>query len=170
MKQKRRPFQRREPLERQHQAHGQIVCQLARRFRGQCLIVEHRLGQPLADVLLPSHARFLEVIEAEPDQNLGEKGPDIVDRGPVGIVPSEISLLHEVLGLRERAHQPISHGHQVPAPRFEVCFRIRFVNRHRSDHLGMTMNCYLGTPDLDPLASLAVTESIFQGREEPGHC
>ena len=100
----------------------------------------------------------------------GQAKTHIVDRGPVGIVPSEISLLHEILGLRERAHQPISHGHHVPALRFEVCFRIRFVNRHRSDHLGMTMNCDLGTPDLDPLASLAVTESIFQGREEPGHC
>ena len=80
-----------------------------------------------------------------------------------------VSPMHKILGLRKRTHLAISQGYQMPAQRLEVRVRIRFVDRHQSDHLGMTMYRYLGIPDLDPLARLAVTEGIFEGREEPGH-
>ena len=118
VQQEARPLQRRQPFEHQHQRHRNIVRQLARRLVVEDF-VDHRLGQPLADVELAPRLRRLHAIEAEPRHHGAEIAARLLDRRAVGGVPAQIGVLHDVLGLGARAEHAVGKPGQRAPMRLE---------------------------------------------------
>jgi hypothetical protein len=76
-----------------------------------------RLGQPFADVALPPGPGRPELVEADAAGDPGEPGARVVDGGLLGRrhrVPAGVRLLHHVLGVGERAEQPVGEVDQLP--------------------------------------------------------
>src|SRR5262249_32356061 len=81
--------------------------------------VDDRLWQPGPDIGLTPHPRRLEVVETEPRDRAQQIGTRLRDVIAVGRVPAQICLLHDVLGLRQRAEHAIGEAGEPPPMRLE---------------------------------------------------
>jgi hypothetical protein len=99
--------------------------------------IDHRLGQPLADVNLAPRLRRLHPIETQACHNGAEIAARLLDRRAVRCVPTQIGVLHDVLGLGARAE----HAIREPSQRAPMRLKSRDVlveNRaHAAEVLGI---------------------------------
>ena len=82
--------------------------------------VGHRLGDPLADVALPAGPGRAEQVEADAAGDGGQPGAGRLDGLlllPGQGVPAGVGLLDDVLGVGERAEQPVGDVDQLSAAR-----------------------------------------------------
>ena len=176
VQQEARALERRQALEHEHQRHRNIVRQIAGGVVVESL-VDHRLRQPLPDIELAPRPRRFHAVEAEPRHDRAEIMPRLLDRRAIGRVPAQIGVLHHILGLGARAEHAIGKPGQRAPMRLEILHAERScvvtVMRQPSRSsasalpiLGQFAQHRLGfAADLEPRASVAVAERIFQASD-----
>jgi hypothetical protein len=113
VKQEGRAFQRRQPVERQQQGERKVVGQFGGGIGRQALRVEHRLGEPRADIDLPLRLRALQAVETEPGHHGDEKGFRVMHVLRSG--KAEIGVLHDVVRVAAASEHAIGEPEQAPA-------------------------------------------------------
>ncbi len=83
------------------------------------LLLDHRLGQPRADVGLAPAPRRFELVEAEPGHRAAQERLGLAHRAAVGPHPADEGLLHHVLGIGDRAEHPVGDADQPRTQRIE---------------------------------------------------
>ena len=78
VQQEGRALQRRQPLQRQHQRHREIMRVVARRLGFESWVVEHRLGQPGPDIGFAPAARRFQLIETEAGDDARQEGARVL--------------------------------------------------------------------------------------------
>ncbi len=81
---------------------------------------DHRLGQPRADVRLAPRPRRLHAVEAEPRHDPREVRARLDDLVGRRILPAQERVLHDVLGLGDRAEHAVREAHEERAMRLEA--------------------------------------------------
>ena len=124
-------FQWRQAFQRQHQRDREVLRIIVGAFGGERGAVEHRFGKPGSHVILVPRPRRFELIQAQPRDGPGQKGARIVDRQAIRLMPTQVGLLHDVLGLGQRTEHPVGEPGQMAAMRLEAGGRIleRFVHQ-----------------------------------------
>ena len=92
--------------------------------------LDDRLGQPRADVALAPLARRAQRVEREPADDRGQPRAQVAHLVGVGPLQAQPRLLHDVLGLGERAELAVGDAQQVRALRLEASASDR--RRHRA--------------------------------------
>ena len=127
VQQEGRAFEGREPLQRQHQRHGEILAHLVRALRFQ-----NRLGQPGSDIGLALDPRRFEDVEAQARDGLGQEGARFANGGAVRLVPADIGLLHHILGFRDGAEHAVGEADQPRPEGLEPVRGVAVRQRHGS--------------------------------------
>jgi hypothetical protein len=81
--------------EAQHQRQGDI--------RLLFVFLDDRVGKPGTDIGLPLMARRLELVEAEPRHGALQESRSLAHLAAVGLHPPDEGLLHNILGVGDRA-------------------------------------------------------------------
>ena len=115
MQQERGALQWRQPVQRQQQRERQVVCQFRRGVRGETFGIEHRFGEPGADIDLALRLRALQPVEAESGDDGDEEGFRIANVLRPG--EAEVGVLHGVLSIASATEHAIGKAQQPPAIR-----------------------------------------------------
>ena len=108
----------REPLEERQKRHREIVGKVEIAM-GRQTIVHNRLRQPGTDVRFSLGFEPAQPIDREPSRGPDEPRLRVVDAALVRLMPAEIRLLHDVLGVGAGAEHPVRQTKQAPPERFE---------------------------------------------------
>jgi hypothetical protein len=109
-------LQRRQPLQRKHERHRNVLRELGlclRVGRPAGLLVHQWLGQPDADILLASRDGRAQLVQAQIGHQAREIGVRMLDGAFVDFGPAQPGLLHDVLGLGARAEHAVSKRAQA---------------------------------------------------------
>jgi hypothetical protein len=131
-----RPLQRRQAFEKEHHRNGNVVREVARDVILEGFI-HHRLGQPLADVEFAARARRLHPIETQARYHGAEIAARLLDRRSVRCVPTQIGVLHDVLGLGARAEHAVGKPGQRAPMRLESRDVLVENRAHAAETLGI---------------------------------
>ena len=98
VQQEGRALERREPFQREHQRQGDILGLFG---------VQHRVGQPRADIgLAPPPCRF-QLVEAQARHRAPQERPGRAHRGAIGRQPAKETFLHRVFRVGDRTEHAI---------------------------------------------------------------
>src|SRR5579885_1204245 len=156
VQQERRALERREALEDEHERQRDVFLDL--------LFVDDRIGKPGADVGLAPMARRFEMIETEPGHGAAQEGFRFANLGAIGPHPADESLLHRILGIRDRAEHAIGDAGEHGAQRIEArpaVFLPRL--RHHAAVLADAGSCHRPKPTamrFQPLMTLIISSSL----------
>ena len=133
VQQEGRAFQRRQPLQREHEGDGNVLGELGLRLRvgrPAGVLVQQRFGQPDADIVLALRGGRAELVQAQIGHQPREVGAGMLDGALVHLGPAQPGLLHDVLGLGARAEHAVGERAQT-ARVFTVVAQSAFVEcRH----------------------------------------
>ena len=88
------------------------------------LIVRHdRFGQPLTDIRFPLGLEAAQPIDRQPSRRRDQPRVRVLDGALLCLVPADVRLLHDVLGVGARAGHAIREAEEASADRFEDGYR-----------------------------------------------
>jgi hypothetical protein len=99
----------------EHDEHGVVQGLGALGAEGRVLAGVDGLGQPRADVGLATRARRLQGVDGEARRRRREERGRILHDRPVGALPAQPGLLHDVLRLRGAAEHPVRDAEEASA-------------------------------------------------------
>ena len=111
VQQERRPLERREAFQRQHQRQCDVVL---------LLLFDDGIGKPRAHIGLALAPRRLELIETEPRDRAAQERLGLAHLIAVGLHPADEGLLHDVLGVSHGAEHAVSDAHELWTQRVEA--------------------------------------------------
>ena len=113
------PLGRRERVEDDLQRAPDLVGQDRVVHRVRVGVGEVGVGVVLGERFLAPAAAAAQVVEADPGDDGGQPGGEVLHLGHVAAREPQPGLLHGVVGLVHRAEHPVGHGPQVGAPFLE---------------------------------------------------